>query len=65
MSPTNRQGIAAFDFANLSGCTKLFKEPTHKLGNCLALLLIDVPGVVDPAIDPLLVNLTILLFDSL
>ena len=51
VSPTDRHGNAAFDFANLSGCTQLIKEPTHKLGNCLDLLLTDVPGVVDPLID--------------
>ena len=47
MSPTDHHGNAAFDFANLSACTQLIKEPIHKLGNCLNLLLTDVPGVVD------------------
>ena len=47
-SPTDCHGIVAFDFTNLSGCTKLIKEPTHKLVNCLDLLLIDVAGVMDP-----------------
>ena len=28
------------------------EEPTHKLGSCLNLLLTDVPGVVDPLVDP-------------
>ena len=39
VSPTDRYGNAAFDFANLSGCSQLIKEPTHKLSNCLDLLL--------------------------
>ena len=56
VSPTDRHSIAAFDFANLSGCTQLIKKPTHKLGNCLNLLLTDVPGVADPLVDPPLGN---------
>ena len=56
MSPTDRYGIVAFDFANLSGCTKLIKEPTHKLDNCLNLLLTDVTGVVVTLVDPALDN---------
>ena len=65
MSPTDCDGIAAFDFANLSGCRQLMKELTYKLGNCLDLLLTDVLGVVDSLVDPLLVILTIFLFHSL
>ena len=45
---TDCHGIAVFDFSNLFGCTKLIKEPTHKLDNYLDLLPTDVPGVVDP-----------------
>ena len=56
VSPTDRHGIATFDFANFSGCTQIIKEPTHKLGNCLDLLLIDVPGVVDSVVDSPLGN---------
>ena len=52
MSPTDRHGIAA----NLSGCTQLTKEPTHKLGNCLDLLLTNVLGMVDPLVNPPLGN---------
>ena len=51
-SPTDRHGIAAFNFVNLSSCTQLIKEPTHNLDNYLDLLLTDVPGVVDPLVDP-------------
>ena len=46
-SPSDRHCIAVFDFVNLSGCMQLIKKSTHKLGNCLDLLLTDVPGVVD------------------
>ena len=55
-SPTNFHGIAAFDLANLSGCSQLIKKPTHKLRNCLDLLITDVPGVVDPLVGPPLSN---------
>ena len=51
-SATDRHGIAALDFANLSGCVQLINEPTHQLGNCLDLLLTDVPGVVDSVVKP-------------
>ena len=56
MSLTDCHGVAVFDFANMSGCTQLIKEPTNKLGNCLNLLLTVVPGVVDPLVDPPLNN---------
>ena len=46
ISPTNRNGLAALDFANLSGCDQLIDGPTHISGNCLDLLLTDVPGVI-------------------
>ena len=61
VSPADCHVIAAFDFANLSGCTKLIKESTHKLGKCLILLLTDVQGLV----IILLVNQIVLLFNSL
>ena len=44
-SPTDRHGIAALDFVNETGCTQLVAEPTHISGNCLDLLITDVPGV--------------------
>ena len=56
MSPTNSHCIAAFDFPNLSGYTQLIKEPTHKLGNCLDLLLTNAPDVVDSLVDSPLDN---------
>ena len=43
MSLTNCQSIAAFDFADLSGCTQLIEESTHKHDNCLDLPLVDPP----------------------
>ena len=51
-SATDRHGIAALDFANLSGCDQVINEPTHQHGNCLDLLLTDVPGVVDATVKP-------------
>ena len=56
MSPTDCHGIAAFDFANLSGCTQFIKEPTRKLGKCLNMLFTDVPGMVGSLVDPPLDN---------
>ena len=53
---THYHGIEAFDFTNLSDCTQLIKVPTHKLGNCLDLLLSDVAGVVDHLFDALFGN---------
>lgn len=46
ISPTNRNGLAALDFSNLSGCEQLIQGPTHNSGNCLDLALTDIPGVV-------------------
>ena len=43
---TNRHGVAAFDFATVSGCDKLVVGPTHALGGTLDLLMTDVPDVV-------------------
>ena len=58
VSPTDGHGRAAFDFANLSGCDQLVDCPTHVSGNCLDLLLTDVPGVVNVSVEPLSVFLT-------
>ena len=52
ISATDRHGIAAFDFCNLSGCVQLINEPTHHHGNTLDLLLTDVPGVVESRVVP-------------
>ena len=43
---TNRHGVAAFDFATVSGCDKLVVGPTHACGGTLDLLMTDVPDLV-------------------
>ena len=40
---TNRHGVAAFDFATVSGCDQLIVGPTHACGGTLDLLMTDVP----------------------
>ena len=40
---TNRHGVAAFDFATVSGCDQLVVSPTHARGGTLNLLMTDVP----------------------
>ena len=43
---TNRHGLAAFDFATLSGCDQLVVGPTHARGGTLDILMTDVPDLV-------------------
>ena len=43
---TNRHGVAALDFAAVSGCDQLVIGPTHALGGTLDLLMTDVPDLV-------------------
>ena len=43
---TNCHGVAAFDFATVSGCDQLVVGQTHALGGTLDLLMIDVPDLV-------------------
>ena len=43
---TNRHGVAAFDFATVSGCDQLVAGPTHARGGTLELLMTDVPDLV-------------------
>ena len=38
---TNRHGVAAFDFATVSGCDQLVVGPTHARGGTLDLLMTD------------------------
>ena len=52
VSPTDCHGIAAVNFATLSGCEQIIGEPTHRLGNCLDLLFTDVPAVVNSVVQP-------------
>ena len=43
---TNRHGVAAFDFATVSGCDQLVVGPIHARGGTLDLLMTDVPDKV-------------------
>ena len=43
---TNRHGVAAFDFATVSGCDQLVVLPTHARGGIFYLLMTDVPDLV-------------------
>ncbi|MEM8780580.1 MAG: reverse transcriptase family protein, partial [Cyanobacteria bacterium P01_G01_bin.49] len=52
VSRTNSAGEAAYDFSNLSGCNQLIDVATHISGNCLDLLLTDVPAVVQHLVKP-------------
>ena len=42
----NCHGVAAFDFATVSGCNQLVVGPTHACGGTLDLLMTDVPDLV-------------------
>ena len=42
---TNRYGVAAFDFATVSGCDQLVVGQTHARGGTLDLLMTDVPDL--------------------
>ena len=43
---TNRHGVAALDFATVSGRDQLVIGPTHARGGSLDLLMTDVPDLV-------------------
>ena len=43
---TNNHGVAAFDFATVSGCDQLDVGPTHARGGTLDILMTDVPDLV-------------------
>ena len=43
---TNLHGVAAFDFATVSGCDQLVVGPTHACGGTLEVLMTDVPDLV-------------------
>ena len=43
---TNRHGVAAFDFATVSGCDQLVVGPTLAGGGTLDLMMTDVPDLV-------------------
>ena len=46
----NRHGVAAFDFATVSGCDQLVAGPTHARGETLDLLMTDVPDFLRVAV---------------
>ena len=47
---TNRRGVAAFDFATVSGYDQLVVGPTHARGGKLDHLMTDVPDLVRAAV---------------
>ena len=47
---TNRHGVAALDFAIVSGCDQMVIGPTHACGGTLDLLMTDVPDLVRVAV---------------
>ena len=47
---TNRHGVAAFDFATVSGCDQLVVGPTNVRGGTLDLLMTDVPDLARVAV---------------
>ena len=53
---TNHHGVAAFDFATVSGCDQLVVGPTHERGGTLDLLMTDVPDLVQVGVVALIFN---------
>ena len=47
---TNRHGVAAFNFATVSGCDQLVVGPTHARGGTIDLLMTDVPNLLRVAV---------------
>ena len=47
---TNSHGVAAFDFATVSGCDQLVVGPTHARGGKLDLRMTDVPDLIRVAV---------------
>ena len=54
---TNRHGVAAFDFATVSGCDQLVVGPTPARGGALHLLMTDLPDLVRVSVVALLGSL--------
>ena len=52
----NRHGVAAFDFATVSGCDQLVVGPIHACGGTLDLLMTDVPDLIWVAVVALIGN---------
>ena len=53
---TNSHGVAAFDFATVSGCDQLVVGPTHACGGLLDLLMTDVLDLIRIAVVAPIVN---------
>ena len=53
---TDGHGVAAFDFATVSGCDQLVVSPTHAHGGTLDLLMTDVSDLVRVAVVALIGN---------
>ena len=53
---TNHHGVAAFDFATVSGCDQLVVSTTHACGGTLDPLMTDVPDLVWVAVVALIGN---------
>ena len=49
-STMNSHGVAAFDFATVSGCDQFVVGPTHARGGTLDLLMTDVTDLVQVAV---------------
>ena len=49
---TNSHGVAAVDFATVSGCDQLVVGSTHARGGILDLLMTDVPDLIWAAVVP-------------
>ena len=47
---TNHHGVAAFDFATVSGCDQFVVDQTHASGGTLDLLMTDVSDLVQVAV---------------
>ena len=47
---TTHHGVAAFDFANVSGCIQSVVGPTHARGVTLCLLMTNVPDLIRVAV---------------
>ena len=47
---TNSHGVAAFEFATVSGCDQLVFGSTHARGGILDLLMTDVPDLIRVAV---------------
>ena len=56
IATTNSHGVAAFDFATVSGCDQLVVGPTNASGGTLDLLMTDVPDLARVAVVATICN---------